>query len=123
MEIIKTNIDRNDKREIYRLTKSKSEMVQSAPDGMSVAVTKWALYNDPKEQKDGSLRDNQVLSFIDPAGVKYSTVSQTFIREFLDIVMIMEPDPFAVIVIHGKTKSGKDFVSCELDCDYRGLRV
>lgn len=119
MEIIKTNIDRNDKREIYRLTKSKSEMVQGAPDGMSVPVVKWALYNDPKEQKDGSLRDNQVLSFIDQAGVKYSTVSQTFIREFLDIVMIMEPDPFAVIIIHGKTKAGKDFVSCELDCDYK----
>lgn len=118
MEIIRTNVNRADKREIYRLTKTKSEMVQTAPDGMSVPVAKWGLYNDPKEQKDGTVKDNVVLSFIDKAGVKYSTVSATFIREFTDIVDIMGDDPFAIILIHGKTKSGKDFVSCELDCDY-----
>ena len=118
MEIIRTNVNRADKREIYRLTKSKSEMVQTAPDGMSVPVAKWGLYNDPKEQKDGTVKDNVVLSFIDKAGVKYSTVSATFIREFTDIVDIMGDDPFAIILIHGKAKSGKDFVSCELDCDY-----
>lgn len=118
MEIISTNIDRANKVEIYRLTKASSVMVQEAPDGLSVPVAKWALYNDPKEQKDGTFKENRVLSFVDNAGVKYSTVSATFIREFEAIVEIMDPDPFAIILRHGTTKSGKPFVTCELDCDY-----
>ena len=120
MEIIKTNIDLSDKKAIYKLTKSSSEMVQNAPDGMSVPVVAWALYNDPKEAKDGTTRDNQVLSYTDSAGVKYSTVSATFIREFLDIVDLMTGEPFAIIIKHGTTKGGKAFVTCELDCDWNG---
>lgn len=118
MEIINCNFDRANKVDVYRLVKSSGMMVQEAPDGLSVPVGKWALYNDPKEQKDGTFKDNNVLSFIDHAGVKYSTVSATFIREFMDIVTIMDPDPFAIIIKHGTTKAGKAFVTCELDCDY-----
>lgn len=119
MEIINCNFDRNDKVSVYKLTKSSSIMVQEAPDGMSVPVNMWALYNDQKPQKDGTVKDSQVLSFTDTAGVKYSTVSATFIREFLDIDSIMSPDPYAVILKHGKTKANKSFVTCELDCDYK----
>lgn len=119
MEIIKCNFDRNDKVAVYRLTKSSSIMVQEAPEDMSVPINMWALYNDQKTLKDGTVKDSQVLSFTDTAGVKYSTVSATFIREFLDIDSIMAPDPYAVILKHGKTKSGKAFVTCELDCDYK----
>ena len=119
MEILNCNFDRNDKVSVYKLTKSSSIMVQEAPDGLSVPVDKWALYNDQKVQKDGAVKDLQVLSFTDTAGVKYSTVSATFIREFLDIDAIMAPDPYAVILKHGKTKANKSFVTCELDCDFK----
>lgn len=118
MEIINCNFDRADKVSVYKLTKSSSIMVQEAPDGMSVPIDKWALYNDQKVQKDGTTKDSEVLSFTDAAGVKYSTVSATFIREFLGIDSIMAPDPYAVILKHGKTKANKSFVTCELDCDY-----
>ena len=120
MEIIRTSVDLADKKAIYKLTKSSGQMVQDAPAGLSVPVSAWALYKDPKEAKDGTVKDNNVLSLIDTAGVKYSTVSATFIREFMDIVDLMTGDPFAVIFIHGTTKGGKPFVSCELDCDYNG---
>ena len=92
-------------------------MVQNAPEGLSIPVKDWALYNDPKEGRDGSNKENKVLSFIDTVGVKYSTVSATFIREFFDIVDLMGDDDFAIMLIHGTTKSGKPFVTCELDCD------
>ena len=118
MEIKKCNFDLTNKKLAYKLTKSSSIMVQEAPDGLSVPIKYWALYNDPIETKDCNLRDNMVLSFIDTAGVKYSTISPTFIREFLDIVQVMEPDPFAILLVHGTTKGGKPFVSCELDCEY-----
>ena len=118
MEIIKTNIDTTDKKLVYKLTKSAGAMVQDAPDKLSVPVKAWALYNDPKEAKDGTTKDNNVLSFLDNAGSKFSTVSATFIREFLEIVDIMSGDPFAVLIVHGTTKGGKPFVTCELDCDF-----
>ena len=120
MEIIKTNANTADKKTIYKLTKSSGMMVQEAPDKLSVPVQFWALYNDPKEGRDGALRDNNVLSIIDNAGAKYSTISATFIREFLDVAEIMDGEPFAVLIIHGTTKGGKPFVTCELDCDYAG---
>lgn len=120
MEIIKSNIDVNNKYDLYKLTKSSGAMVQDVPDGLSIQVNKWALYNDPKAGKDGQTKDNFVLSLIDNSGVKYSTVSATFQREFSDIVDIMGADPFAIIVKHGQTKAGKPFVTCELDCEFRG---
>lgn len=119
MEIVKTNINTADKVKVYKLTKSSGMMVQEAPAGLSVPVVDWMVYNDPKTGNDGSTKDNLVLSFVDPAGVKYSTISATFMREFLDIVDIMDGSPFAVLLIHGTTKKGKAFVSCELDCDYK----
>lgn len=118
MEIIKTNIDTCDKKLVYKLTKSASLMAQNAPEGLSIPVKAWALYNDPKEARDGSVKEQQVLSFIDNDGAKYSTISATFIREFLDCVEIMGDESFAILLIHGTTKGGKPFVSCELDCDF-----
>lgn len=121
MDIIKASFDTSaDKKLTYKLTKSSGMMVQDAPAGLSVPVKEWALYNDPKEQKDGSFKENKVLSFLDPAGVKYSTISTTFIREFLDIAQLMASEAFAVILVHGTTNGGKPFVTCELDCDYNG---
>ena len=118
MEIIKTNIDQTNKKLVYKLTKSSSIMVQNAPEGLSIPVKAWALYNDPKEARDGTMKDQQVLSFTDADGAKYSTISATFIREFLDCAEIMDGDDFAILLIHGTTKGGKPFVSCELDCDF-----
>lgn len=118
MEIIKTNVDVNDKKAIYKLTKNSSMMVQDAPSGLSVPVASWALYNDPKTDKNGESKENKVLSFVDTSDVKYSTISATFIREFLYITDIMGSDPFAIILLHGTSNKGKAFVSCELDCNF-----
>ena len=120
MEILRTNVDLNDKYKVYKLTKSSGTMVQDAPTGLSVPVESWMLYNDPKQGKDGTMKDNLVLSIVDTSGVKYSTISATFQRAFEDIVEMMGDTPFAVLFMQGTTKNGKSFVTCELDCDYRG---
>lgn len=121
MEIINASFDASaNKKLTYKLTRSSGMMVQEAPAGLSVPVQSWALYNDPKTDKNGESKENMVLSFIDPAGVKYSTISATFIREFLNIAQLMNGEAFAVILVHGTTKGGKAFVTCELDCDYNG---
>ena len=118
MEIIRTNVDTANKKLLYKLTRSAGKMVQDTEDRKSIPVAAYALYNDPKENKDGTMKENLVLSFIDPDGEKFSTVSATFQREFFDIVDLMEDEAFAVLLIHGTTKGGKPFVTCELDCDF-----
>ena len=117
MDIIKTNIDSSNKALVYKLTRSSGKMVQDIPDGTSVPVQNFCLYNDPKESRDGTLKENTVLSFTDTAGGKFSTISATFIREFLYIADLMGDAAFTIIVVHGTTKGGKQFVSCELYCD------
>ena len=118
MKIIKSNVDLSDKKLIYKLTKSSGLLVQDAPEDLSIPVKWWALYDDPKTGKDGAEKENLVLSFIGEGGGKYSTISATFQREFLEIVEIMENDPFAILLKHGTAKNGKPFVTCELDCDF-----
>ena len=118
MEIIRTNVDTTNKKLLYKLTRSAGKMVQDTEDRKSIPVAAYALYNDPKENKDGTMKENLVLSFINPDGEKFSTVSATFQREFFDIVDIMQDEAFSVLLIHGTTKGGKPFVTCELDCDF-----
>lgn len=120
MEIIKTNIDQNNKKLVYKLTKASGLMIQDTPEDADIDVKYWGIYNDPKEsKKDGEIvmKDQRVLSIIDEGGNKFSTVSDTFMREFGDIVEIMQDEPFSVLIKHGTTKAGKPFVTCELDCE------
>lgn len=116
MEIIRTNVDTSAKALMYKLTRSSGCMVQDVADGTSVKVRAYCLYNDVKLGRDGSQRENIVLSFIDEAGKKYSTISATFIREFTYILDLMGNEPFSVLIVHGTTNGGKNFVTCELDC-------
>lgn len=118
MEIIRTNVDTTNKKLLYKLTRSAGKMVQDTEDRKSIPVAAYALYNDPKDGKDGVAKENTVLSFVDPDGNKFSTVSATFQREFFEIVDLMQDEAFAVLPIHGTTKGGKPFVTCELDCDF-----
>ena len=58
----------------------------------------------------------QVLTIVS-GNIKMGTISQTFIKSFLEIVDIMGTDPFAIVITGGKSKNGRDYVNCELDCD------
>lgn len=118
MNIKKGNIDVNDKKAVYRLCKSASAQVQTLEPGVSLPVEKWAFYTDATKSRDGSEGEREVLSFTTPDGGKFSTISPTFIRSFMEIVELMEDDPFAIIITGGTSKGGRKFVDCELDCDY-----
>ena len=117
MDIIKTNVAESNKALIYKLTRASGEMVQNVPDGAKVDMQAYCLYNDEKQARDGSTKTNTVLSFIDQQGRKFSTISSTFIREFLYIDDLMGGEPYKLVIIHGTTKGGKPFVTCGLNCD------
>lgn len=112
MEIIRTNIDVNNKKEIYRLTKSESVRVQDMERGVSLPVDKYALYVE--EDNKGEKRN--VLAVVSGPS-KFATISQTFIRSFLECVDLMDGEPFSIIITGGQSKNGRQYVNCELDCD------
>lgn len=116
MEIIKTTINTNDKKALYKLTKSASERVQDLERGTSFPVDAFALYKESKVSKSGEVKEQTVLSVISGA-VKFSTISGTFIESFLEIVELMDGEPFAIIITGGTSKGGREYVDCELDCN------
>lgn len=123
MKFIATNINQEDKKEVYRMTKGDSLKVQDMDRGTSFPVEKYALYEDTKTRKknDGSLEEytEKVLTIVS-GNAKLGTISATFIKSFMEIVEIMGTDPFAIIITGGKSKNGREYVNCELDCDYDG---
>lgn len=112
MEIIRTNIDATNKKEVYRLTKSESQRVQDVEKGISLPVDKWALYTE----KNNKGEEQNVLAVVS-GGMKISTISKTFIESFLECVDLMGDDPFSIIITGGTSKGGRQYVNCELDCD------
>ena len=121
MKFIKTNIDSTDKKQVYRMTKGDSLKVQDIEKGTSLAIDLFAVYEEEKVRtKQGGKGEetytDTVLAFTSN-GKKYGTISQTFIRSFLEIVEIMNGEPFAIVITGGQTKNGRQYVNCELDCE------
>lgn len=112
MEIIKTNADLSNKKELYKLTKSESMRVQDIETGTSIPVEKYALYVE--EKADGTKQN--VLAIVG-GGVKIATISKTFQNAFMECVDLMGGDEFSIIITGGTSKAGRKYVSCELDCD------
>ena len=121
MTFMKTNIDETNKKQVYRMTQGDSATIEGIEKGVSLPVELYALYDEDKTRKkqDGSEEEytQRVLTFTS-GGHKFGTISATFIKSFLDIVEIMEDEPFAIIITGGRSKNNRDYVNCELDCDF-----
>lgn len=118
---ISTNINPEDKKQVYRMTKGDSLKIEGLEKGMSLPVEKFALYVEEKERnkQDGSKETYQqnILTFTS-GNQKFGTISATFIRSFMEIVELMDGDKFAIIISGGQSKNGRQYVNCELDCDF-----
>lgn len=121
MTFLKTNINTEDKKQVYRMTKGDSQKIEGLERGLSLPVDHFALYTEVKDRKkqDGTTEqyEQTVLTFTSGPH-KFGTISATFIKSFLEIVEIMDGDPFAIIITGGESKSGRKYVNCELDCDF-----
>lgn len=121
MTFLKTNINTEDKKQVYRMTKGDSQKIDGLEKGLSLPVDNFALYTETKDRKkqDGTAEqyEQTVLTFTSGPH-KFGTISATFIKSFLDIVDIMGEDKFAIIITGGESKSGRKYVNCELDCDF-----
>lgn len=121
MTFIKTNIDETNKKQVYRMTKGDSSKIEGIEKGVSLPVELYALYDEEKvrNKQDGTEEEytQRVLTFTS-GGHKFGSISSTFIRSFMEIVEIMDGEPFAIIITGGESKKGRQYVNCELDCDF-----
>lgn len=117
MTIIRTNIDNleADKKTLYKLTKSKGVSVKDV-DGV-FSVKAFLIYEDVNSKGEIQTVTAVLCEDSENQPVKLQSISATFRREFEEIVDIMGKDDFSIILVHGTTKSGRDFVSCEMYCD------
>ena len=97
-------------QEIYLLTMSpKADSVKNHL-GERIKVSAWIIFEDA-DRKSGEV--HSVLSVLTPENEVFSTISPTFQRDFLDMAELFQND-FAFEVISGKSKAGRDFVTCAL---------
>lgn len=101
------------KVEKYLMTASPAmTSMKEVENETSIPVLAWCTFTDTKESTDESV---DLLSILTTDGKVYSCQSATFKREFMTIDSLMAGDSYSVIKFSGKTKSGRDFISCKLD--------
>lgn len=114
MNIIETNIANiaDDKKTLYKLTRAKGSNIKDLENGERVPVDAWVLYTDVNTKGT----EQTVLAIIS-GDKKYHSISPTFQRDFADIVSLMDGEDFAIIITKATSKAGREFVTCELDCE------
>lgn len=97
-------------QEMYLLTMSpKADSVKNHV-GERFDVSAWLQFED-MDKKTGEV--HTVLSVLTPDNEVLSTISPTFQGDFLDMADLFHND-FAFEVISGKSKAGREFVTCAL---------
>lgn len=115
MEIKKAypaNIE-NDKKLVYKLCMGRT---MNAKDMMGTVVkpSAWVLYD--KEDLNGNTVE--VLAIVDAnSGEAFSTISPTFKRDFSTIADLMDGEDYEISIVGGKSKAGREFVTCTMVCD------
>ena len=98
-------------QELYLLTMSpKADSVKNHI-GERVDVAAWLLFEDA-DKRTGEV--HQVLSVLTPENEVFTTISPTFQADFMDMAELFNNE-FAFEIISGKSKAGREFVTCALD--------
>lgn len=108
-EIIEKSRDLT-REELYLLTMSpKMDSIKNHV-GERFDVSAWLVYNDA-DKNTGEVR--AILSVLTPENEVFASVSPTFQSDFKDMAELFNND-FAFEVISGKSKAGREFVTCAL---------
>ena len=97
--------------EVYNMTKShKLNTLKNLEDGAILEVAGYMEWEDIKEETGES---TELMSILTTDGETYVTQSDTFRRDFLDIVEIFE-HKFPITIEHGvgKSKAGREYHYC-----------
>lgn len=110
MKNVKNKSRELNNQELYLLTMSpKADSVKNHV-GERIEVSAWVVYEDV-DKKSGEVHD--VLSVLTPDNEVFCSISPTFQSDFLDMAELFHNE-FAFEVISGKSKAGREFVTCAL---------
>ena len=109
MNITKQYPETLDKRTLYKLANSPGYSMKDI-DGSTITPEAWILYEDVNLRGETV----EVLSVL-ADGEIYSTISETFKREFFKIVDFFGGDVGSIRVITGSTKAGRSYVTCAVE--------
>ena len=100
--------------DLYALTKGNDVRKMADAKGEVLDIVKFVLYKD----EDVHGNPMNVLAVETQAGAKYATNSRTFVRNFSDILAIYEAGnenpPTRFIVGSGKSKSNREYLTCDI---------
>lgn len=97
-------------QELYLLAMSPKTESMKKHVGERIDVSAWLLFEDVNK-KSGEV--HSVLSILTPENEVFSTISPTFQSDFMDMAELFHND-FAFEVISGKSRAGREFVTCAL---------
>lgn len=112
MEVIKKFPENMDARTQYKMMKSPDVKKMSDTVDSILEVKSWINYEDTDE-KTGEIKS--ILAIETTDGEMFGTVSATFMREFTDITKFFGDDVGAIKVIGGKSKSGRNYITCTVE--------
>lgn len=98
-----------DKVELYKRTLSKKTKIMKELE--EAAESKSYILYDVLDTESGEVK--RLLSVETERGV-FITQSKTFIESYFEIVSLFDSCYFNFEVLHGKTKSGRDYIDCTL---------
>lgn len=98
-----------DEREVYKMIKGSAKKISEAA-GSVITPEAWVLYKDI-DLKTG---EEKTVLTVRADGEKFGTISNTFIREFIDAAGFFHGNPGSIKIISDTSKSGREFVTCEV---------
>lgn len=107
--IIKSNGEMTNKEKYQATIGGDTIKMQDARD--IVRFDKWVLLGEKDTEKPDE-EEKRILVVFDTSGEVYGTVSDTFIRQFMDCVGLFGDDFTAFSVETATAKSGRDFIKC-----------
>lgn len=109
MNIINANREFN-KEEMYKMTKSQTaKKLSEYPADEQLKVDDYIIFE--RANYDGEV--TTIVSIRSENDV-YVTNSPSFTNEFIDIADIFADNIPPILVVHGKSKRGREFITCAL---------
>ena len=112
MEIIETSRELSAKDK-WKLTRDAGILKMSDFEGQTIQPITYCVYTDVNSEG----QEQTLLSIMDSEGKVYATNSETFRREFLDMVKVFteSKEPLeSILIMGGTTNAGRHYITCAL---------
>lgn len=116
MKIIKSFPENLTMKQAYSLTLTPDSRAMKTLEGATFNIEAYALYEDVNAKGD----EQEVLAVLTSEGDTFSTISDTFKRDFeaiLDMVKDYNADiaTIDIEVIGGESKNGRHYIGCKMN--------